>query len=234
MNTRSSVILALGIVAGCFLLGRYFYASRTSEQSIRVVGAATRPVVADIVKWRLAITRTATEQGISDAYQRIHDDVQRTIGRLKTRGISDENITIQAITTNQLYAPEGRKGGYDVQQAILIISRNVGDLEQMAADPKSILDQGTILGVSDLEYFLSDLPKTKKELLAEAMKDARSRAEEIAGASGVRISKLLTSSVGVFQITEPFSTEVSDYGIYNTSTKQKDITVTVRVSFSVQ
>jgi len=176
----------------------------------------------------------ATEQGISDAYQRIHDDVQRTIGRLKTRGIKDENITIQAITTNQLYGSEGRKSGYDVQQAILIISRNVGDLEQMAADPKSILDQGTILGVSDLEYFLSDLPKTKKELLAEAMKDARSRAEEIAGASGVRISKLLTSSVGVFQITEPFSTEVSDYGIYNTSTKQKDITVTVRASFAVE
>jgi hypothetical protein len=91
----------------------------------------------------------------------------------------------------------------------------------MATDPKSILDQGTILGVSDLEYFLSDLPKTKKELLAEAMKDARSRAEEIAGASSVRISKLLTSSVGVFQITEPFSTEVSDYGIYNTSTSRR-------------
>ena len=234
MNTRGSARLALGIVAGCFLLGRYFYTSRTSEQSIRVVGAATRRVEADIVKWRLAITRTATEQEISDAYQRINDDVQRTIGRLKTRGIKDENITIQAITTNQLYGSEGRKSGYDVQQAILIISRNVGDLEQMAADPKSILDQGTILGVSDLEYFLSDLPKTKKELLAEAMKDARSRAEEIAGASGVRISKLLTSSVGVFQITEPFSTEVSDYGIYNTSTKQKDITVTVRASFAVE
>jgi hypothetical protein len=31
--------------------------------------------------------------------------VQRTIGCLKTRGIKDENITIQAITTNQLYAP---------------------------------------------------------------------------------------------------------------------------------
>jgi hypothetical protein len=67
MNTRGSAIPAPGIVAGCFLLGRYFYASRTSEQSIRVVGAATRRVEADIVKWRLAITRTATEQEISDA-----------------------------------------------------------------------------------------------------------------------------------------------------------------------
>ena len=234
MNAKSSAILAVGIVAGCFVLGGYFHSSRTSEQSIRVVGAATSRVEADVVKWRLAIARTSSEQEISDAYQRIHDDVQRTIGRLKARGIKDENITIQAITTNQLYGPEGRKSGYDVRQAILIISRNASDVEQMAVDPKSILDPGTVLGQSDLEYFLSDLPKTKKELLAEAMKDARSRAEEIAAASGVRITKLLTSSVGVFQITEPYSTEVSDYGIYNTSTKQKDITVTVRASFEVE
>jgi hypothetical protein len=234
MNFRSSAILALGIVVGCFLLGRYLYTSRISEQSIRVVGAATRPVESDVVKWRLAITRTSSEQEISDAYQRIHDDVQRTIGRLKARGIKDENITIQAISTNQLYGAEGRKAGYNVQQAILIISRNVSDLEQMAVDPKSVLDPGMVLGQSDLEYFLSDLPKTKKALLAEAMKDARSRAEEMAAASGVRITKLLTSSVGVFQITEPFSTEISDYGVYNTSTKQKDITVTVRASFAVE
>lgn len=234
MNTRSSVVLALGIVAGFFLLGRYFYASRIPEQSIRVVGAATRRVEADVVKWRLAITRVSSEQEISDAYQRIHDDVQRTIGRLKARGIKDENITLQAITTNQIYGPEGRKSGYDVRQTILVISRNVADLEQMAVDPKSILDQGIILGQSDLEYFLSDLPKTKKELLADAMRDARSRAEEIATASGVHISKLLSSSVGVFQITEPYSTEVSDYGMYNTSTKQKDITVTVRAGYAVE
>jgi uncharacterized protein len=234
MNVRSSLILALGFVIGGFVLGRYFYQSRTAEQSIRVVGAATKRVEADIVKWRLQITRTATEQDISDAYQRIHDDVQRTIGRLKTRGIADSNITVQAITTNPQYGPEGRKSGFNVQQALLIISHNAADLEQMAADPKSILDQGTVLGFSELEYFLSDLPKTKKELLAEAMKDARGRAEEIAGASGVRISKLLSSSVGVFQITEPFSTEVSDYGMYNTTTKQKDITVTVRATFAVE
>ncbi len=234
MNTRSSAVLALGIVAGCFLLGRYFFASRTTEQSIRVVGAATKRVEADVVKWRLAITRVSSEQEISGAYQKIHDDVLKTIGRLKSRGIKDENITLQAITTNQIYGPEGRKSGYDVRQTILVISRNVADLEQMAVDPKSILEQGTILGQSDLEYFLSDLPKTKKELLADAMRDARSRAEEIAAASGVRISRLLNSSVGVFQITEPYSTEVSDYGMYNTSTKQKDITVTVRAGYAVE
>ena len=63
---------------------------------------------------------------------------------------------------------------------------------------------------------------------------SRARADEIAAASGVSTRKLLNSSVGVFQITEPFSTEVSDYGMYNTSTRQKDITVTVRAGFLIE
>jgi hypothetical protein len=36
------------------------------------------------------------------------------------------------------------------------------------------------------------------------------------------------------QITEPYSTEVSDYGIYSTSTREKNITVTVSVSFTIR
>jgi hypothetical protein len=38
---------------------------------------------------------------------------------------------------------------------------------------------------------------------------------------------------GVFQITSRFSTDVSDYGIYDTSSKEKDITAVVSVSFGL-
>ena len=74
----------------------------------------------------------------------------------------------------------------------------------------------------------------KRELLAEATKDARKRAEEIAANSEATIDKINSARSGVFQITEPYSTEVSDYGIYSTSTRIKDITVTVHVSFTLK
>jgi hypothetical protein len=38
----------------------------------------------------------------------------------------------------------------------------------------------------------------------------------------------------VFQITEPFSTEVSDFGVHNTATKRKEITVTVHATFEME
>ena len=40
--------------------------------------------------------------------------------------------------------------------------------------------------------------------------------------------------MGVFQITAPNSRDVSDYGVYDTQTIDKDITSVVSVSFAVE
>jgi hypothetical protein len=48
------------------------------------------------------------------------------------------------------------------------------------------------------------------------------------------LGKLREARAGVFQITEPYSTEVSDYGIYNTGTKQKSISVTLTAYFNLK
>ena len=40
-------------------------------------------------------------------------------------------------------------------------------------------------------------------------------------------------NVGVFQVTSPNSTDVSDYGVYDTSTLLKDVTAVVNVSFAL-
>jgi hypothetical protein len=71
-------------------------------------------------------------------------------------------------------------------------------------------------------------------LLSEATKDALKRAEEIAKNSGAELGPVSSLRAGVFQINEPFSNEVSDYGMYNTQAKIKDITVTVRAAFKIK
>jgi hypothetical protein len=38
----------------------------------------------------------------------------------------------------------------------------------------------------------------------------------------------------VFQITEPYSTEVSSLGIYDTSTRKKQISVTASAVFAIK
>ncbi len=234
MNSRAYWVLAFGIIVAAAVFGWFFKSARETQDNVRVVGSASKRVTSDIVKWRLSIARTASEQGISEGYARLHDDVQGTIARLKSFGVVDEEITVQAISTWPIYDANGQPSGHNISQSILVISPKVADIEKLAVDPKTIIGEGVILQNSNLEYFHSDLAVIKRDLLKDAMIDARARAEVLADAGGVTITKLLNSSVGVFQITEPFSTEVSDYGMYTTSTKQKDITVTVRAAFMVE
>ena len=43
-----------------------------------------------------------------------------------------------------------------------------------------------------------------------------------------------SSSLGVYQITPRDSTDVSDYGINDTSTRDKDVTAVVTATFAVK
>jgi hypothetical protein len=73
----------------------------------------------------------------------------------------------------------------------------------------------------------------KKELLGKAIINAKERATEILNASGNSVGKLLSARSGVFQITEPLSTEVAGYGLHSTSTKKKNIKVTVSAELNI-
>jgi hypothetical protein len=55
----------------------------------------------------------------------------------------------------------------------------------------------------------------------------------IVKATGASLGKLRGVDVGVFQVTSPNSTQVEDYGVYDTSTVDKDVTAVVNVTFGV-
>ncbi|MBP7509433.1 MAG: hypothetical protein KA807_16595, partial [Prolixibacteraceae bacterium] len=98
-------------------------------------------------------------------------------------------------------------------------------------DPQFFAQRSIILIQSNLEYLYSKLPDLKKEMIGAATEDAYARAKEISSASKTHLGKLIYARTGVFQITEPYSTEVSDYGFYRTNTRTKSISVTVTADF---
>ncbi len=70
-------------------------------------------------------------------------------------------------------------------------------------------------------------------MLGEAAKDAKVRAEKIAASTGNSIGTVRSARMGVMQITAADSTEVSDAGISDTSSIDKDVTAVVNISFAV-
>jgi hypothetical protein len=233
MKTGQVVLISASLVVAALVFGIFFYNARSSDDTINVVGMATKQFDSDIVKWRITIGRNTGLNDLSKGYLLIQNDLQFLKKLFAEKGFQEKELTIQPINTFPNYSREGEISGYNLQQGVFVITSNISAVEDLALNPAALIDKGIILQNSNLEYFYSKLSDIKMELLAEATKDARKRAEEIARNSNVHLGSVTSLRVGVFQITEPFSTEVSDYGMYNTRTKQKDISVTVRASFKI-
>ena len=103
----------------------------------------------------------------------------------------------------------------------------------MADRTSTLLAQGIPLAADPPEYVYTGLPSLRPRLLTAAIKDAQHRADVLVDATGVQLGKLRGVDVGVFQVTSPNSTEVSDYGTYDTSTLRKDVTAVVNVTFAL-
>jgi len=169
-----------------------------------------------------------------DGYRNIQEKRDSLINILTGKGISETDININPIITQKRWDRNGEVIGYSLNQSLFIISTEIEQIENLALNPDELLDQNIFFQVSSLEYFYSEIDNLKKDLLALATRNARERAEKILQESNHNPGKMIWSQAGVFQIIEPYSTEVQSYGMYNTSSRKKEIKVTVHAQFLVQ
>src|SRR2546430_17515667 len=80
----------------------------------------------------------------------------------------------------------------------------------------------------------TELTKAKLDALQAATDDARQRAEILIHGLGGKLGAMRSSSLGVYQITPRDSTEISDYGVNDTSSREKDVMATVSATFAVK
>ncbi len=224
MAIRAALALGVAGILAAAIFGLFFRSAHTTSDTIQVTGAATEPFEADVVKWSITISRQVPTDGLGSGYAALRGDRAQVVQRLAQAGVPEETLNVQPVTANPRWDQFGTQVGFSLDQGLTVIAENGGPL----------LESGIVLQYSRLEYFFSGIDDLKHKLLSQATADARRRAEEIAGGSDMEIDKIVSARAGVFQITAPFSTEVSDYGVHDTSTRKKEITVTVHATFSVE
>jgi len=232
MEKSSTSILAIGFIVSAIILGLFFVSAK-NEQSIRVVGQGVKTVTSDIAKWSISINKNTNVINQQEGPKLIQQDLLKVKKYLADNGITDKDILIEPINC---YANYGNNGisGYSFSQRIEARCTDVEKLEKIALDIDAISKEGIYLQNSNIDYYISNLADLKAEMLALATVDAKARAQEIANSSGNKICSLLSAKSGVFMIRKPLSTDVSDYGIYNTSSKEKEIAVTVTATFKIK
>lgn len=233
-GARTWGIVGLSFIIGLGVLGIFLVQSRQSETSLRVVGYASKLFESDLVKWNLTLQRNSSPDALKDGYSRMSSDVNAFKAYLVQKGIPEKDINIQPINSFPMNDNYGNLTSYSITQNVFLLSSDIKRVEEIALDPSFFADRSILLQNSNLSYLYSKLPELKKQLLSEATKDAVSRAGEIAGSAKTKLGKLREAKAGVFQITEPYSTDVSDYGIYNTGTRSKSISVTLTAVFKLK
>ena len=115
----------------------------------------------------------------------------------------------------------------------MISSGDVDKINRLVGEIPALIGQGVPLTINEPSYTYTKLAEKRVDMLAKATKDARNRAQAIAGQANSSIGPITNADTGTFQITAPNSTDASNSGSYDTRTIDKDITAVMVVTFQV-
>ena len=228
------LFLAIGIVTGACIATK-----NLSNNNITVTGSANKIVISDSATWRFNIQTKAPTK--AEAYKTIQKQLPEVKTYLKEKGIDEKNIELQLPSGYEIY--RNNSNGYSTNeviaysytQPIKISSADVEKIREISTDSQTLLEKGiNIDSYSDPEYQYSDLANLKIQLLEEATKDAKARANSMLKANRNRVGKIKNVRMGVFQITAPDSNDVADGGINDSSTVEKKVTAVANVTFSIK
>lgn len=236
--------ISAAIIVCTIIFTEGFVKYKTSDGGgLSATGSASVDFEADLIVWRGTYSTYAKTTG--EAYSTLNRDADKIRDFLDKYGIADGDVVFSAITINKRYVSnyndEGNYvgdafDGYELYQTVTVSSENVDSVEEVSRDITRLIEDGVEFTSNSPEYYYKDLDSLKLELVEAATENAKQRIDLMAKGSGCTPGKLLSSNLGVFQITAKNSAEdeYSSGGTYNTSSRQKTATITVKLIYAVE
>jgi len=238
----NAIFFSVAIVIAAMLLG-YAYRNKANPNNvISVTGLAEKQFTSDLIVWEGSFSKY--NFNLKQAYNDLEVD-KKIIGEyLKANGANAEDIVFRAVQTEKNvkrnYTDDGKFlgedfAGYTLTQSVQISSKEVEKVEGISRKITELLNKGIQLYSSPPRYYFTKLSDLKIELVSKATEDARLRAENIAKMSGSKISKLENAQMGIFQITGLNSDEEYSWGgAFNTSSKEKTASITMKLTYKIK
>jgi len=240
MRERLPLLAGMTLLAVAILLGSLAIAdgirNRNGNDVVTVTGSAKQRITSDYVVWDFSIS--SQKPTASQAAGELARWATATQAFLTAQGVQPAELTVDPVSTATVTAQgsgdsSGAVIGYQLTRNFEVRSARVQAIAGVAEASSRLLARGIPLSVQPPQYVYTKLAELRPTLLAAATKDAQKRAAVLVGATGGKLGKLRGVDVGVFQVTAPNSTDVSDYGVYDTSTLQKDVIGVVNVTFAL-
>lgn len=232
-----SLILGFSLVLSVIIFGNFIYKIQSLNNTLTVTGSARQRVVSDTGKLVGRFMRTVTINNLKDGYKLMDSDKTKVINFFKDQKVDEKNIIISAVSQQDIWKQneyDDQPKQYNLVQTVEVHLEDVNQLDKLSKNLQPLIDQNVLFSVERVEYYVSKLPEYRISMLSDAIKDAKARAEQIAGSSGKKVGIIKSASAGVVQVLSPNSIDVSDYGTYDTSSIEKEIMVTVKALFTIR
>lgn len=233
-----SLILAAGLVLSSYIVTTGIKEMRQPNNSLSMKGSAKQQIVSDLVVWSGSFSSQSPI--LSEAYTSLKASEVKVKDYLVAQGINESDIVFSSISTNvnNTILPNGAYSNqidsYTLYQRVEIQSNEIQKITDISRNATDLINEGVEFQSHSPQYFYTKLADLKIDMIALATQDAKARAEKMLAATGNKLGKLQSASVGVFQITPLYSDDISDYGINDTTSINKEITSVVTCEFEVK
>lgn len=230
--------LSIAIIMAALIGGNAIQEAKKADDVLTVTGSAKRTISSDYITWRLSVT--SEKPTLQQAYQEVQEYTARIKSYLEEKQIPESEIILKSLESYPVKeilsngSQSDKTIGYLMTQRLEVSSKEVDRIDNLSRQATELINEGIPLESNTPEYIYTQLNKLRIEMIAEATKDAKARAEAIAKNTGSEVGSIRSAKTGVFQITPKYSTDVSDQGVYDTTTLEKDITAVVSVNFGME
>lgn len=241
-NYAVTLIISASILIGAFMLTNAFKNRNNSNDTISVTGLGSQDFVSDLIVWNSSFSKRSFD--LKEAYAGLDTDRNTIKTYLLSKGIKESDIIFSSVNINKEFTTTFDSNnnvhsqtfaGYTLTQNVNVESKEITKVENVSREVTELINSGVELYSNPPEYYYTKLSELKLKMIAEATKDARSRAEQIADNAGAKLGHLKKSDMGIFQIIAQNSSE--DYswgGSFNTSSKNKTATITIKLVYNIK
>jgi len=236
-NRLAATILAAAVLASGMTLGLYKVGSGLASRAgnaITVTGTASENATADNAVWTLNLNES--QPTLASSVKKIDASAEALKNYLLNGGVTSDQIELGPINSNAVQEynngnPTGPILAYQAYRTVTVRTKDVNLVAKLSNNIGSLLATGVNVGNYGPAYYLSTLDDMRAKLLAAAMKDAKARAKAITEAVGGSVGPLLSVTSGPTQVTTKNSLDRAAGGVYDVSTIEKTVNVTLSASF---
>lgn len=227
-NIIKSIII---IGAGCLFLSSCMIAKPSKEEtkrSITVNGSGRVSVIPDLVKLNFIIK--TYDWNVSKAVERNAANTDFVIKALRESGVDSNDISTRDYSIRQDTSRD-IPGQYTVINNIAVIIRNT-EITGKVIDSAVKSNIGAN-GLTSFEYAVSDNSSALRQARTLAIQDAQDAASLLAGASGCKVSKVISISENYSSAGSATSVKL-ERAMNSTSILPAEVTVTSNVTITYE